>query len=147
MFRLLLFGGAITRCSDSRINFSLRDSCESPATCRFLPPRHLVCRLSSPFGPREREDMNKNELIAKVAKDTRLTRGEAGEAIEATIENIMRALRQGDDVRLIGFGTFTVTRRKAGEARNPQTGKAIRLPASKRAKFKAGKLLKEAVNG
>jgi DNA-binding protein HU-beta len=50
-------------------------------------------------------------------------------------------------VRLIGFGTFTVTRRKAGEARNPQTGKTIRLPASKRAKFKAGKLLKEAVNG
>jgi len=99
-----------------------------------------------PLLSREREDMNKNELIAKVAKDTRLTRGEAGEAIEATIENIMRALRQGDDVRLIGFGTFTVTRRKAGEARNPQTGKAIRLPASKRAKFKAGKLLKEAVN-
>ena len=96
---------------------------------------------------REREDMNKNELIAKVAKETRLTRGEAGEAIEATIENIMKALRQGDDVRLIGFGVFTVTRRKARAARNPQTGKVIRLPASKRAKFKAGKLLKEAVNG
>jgi DNA-binding protein HU-beta len=91
--------------------------------------------------------MNKNELIAKVAKDTRLTRGEAGEAVEATIENIMRALRQGDDVRLIGFGTFTVTRRKAGEGRNPQTGKTIKLPASKRTKFKAGKRLKEAVNG
>ena len=79
--------------------------------------------------------MNKNELIAKVAKDTRLTRGEAGEAIEATIENIMRALRQGDDVRLIGFGTFTVTRRKAGEARNPQTGKGH--PASR---LKTGKI-------
>jgi DNA-binding protein HU-beta len=91
--------------------------------------------------------MNKSELIAKVAKDTRLTRGAAGEAIEATIENIMKALRQGDDVRLVGFGTFTVSRRKAGEARNPQTGKTIRLAASKRAKFRAGKLLKEAVNG
>ena len=91
--------------------------------------------------------MNQSELIAKVAKDTRLTRGAAGEAIEATIENIMRALRQGDDVRLVGFGTFTVTRRKAGDARNPQTGKPIRLPASKRARFKAGKLLKQAVNG
>ena len=67
--------------------------------------------------------MNKSELIVRVARDARLTRGEAGEAIEATIENIMRALRQGDDVRLVGFGTFTVTRRKAGEARNPQTGK------------------------
>jgi len=91
--------------------------------------------------------MNKSELINKVAKDARLTRGEAGVAIEATIENIMRALRQGDDVRLVGFGTFTVSRRKAGEARNPQNGKTIRLPASKRARFKAGKLLKQAVNG
>ncbi len=91
--------------------------------------------------------MNKSELINKVAKDARLTRGEAGIAIEATIENIMRALRQGDDVRLVGFGTFTVSRRKAGEARNPQNGKTIRLPASKRARFKAGKLLKQAVNG
>lgn len=91
--------------------------------------------------------MNKNELIAKVAKDARLTRGEAGEAIEATIENIMKALRQGDDVRLIGFGTFSVTRRKASEARNPQNGKTIKLSASKRPKFKAGKIFKEAING
>ena len=91
--------------------------------------------------------MNKSELIAKVARDARLTRGEAGEAIEATIENIMTALRQGDDVRLVGFGTFTVSRRKAGEVLNPQTGKTIKLPASKRARFKAGKLLKQAVNG
>jgi DNA-binding protein HU-beta len=91
--------------------------------------------------------MNKSELINKVAKDARLTRGEAGVAIEATIENIMRALRQGDDVRLVGFGTFVVSRRKAGEARNPQTGATIKLPASKRARFKAGKLLKQAVNG
>jgi DNA-binding protein HU-beta len=91
--------------------------------------------------------MNKSELIAKVARDAKLTRGEAGEAVEATIENIMTALRQGDDVRLVGFGTFTVSRRKAGEARNPRTGKTIKLPASKRARFKAGKLLKQAVNG
>lgn len=91
--------------------------------------------------------MNKNELIAKVAKDAKLTKGEAGEAIEATIENIMRALRGGDDVRLVGFGTFSVTRRKASEGRNPLTGKTIKLPASKRPKFKAGKILKQAVNG
>lgn len=90
--------------------------------------------------------MNKNELIAKVAKDTQLTRGEASEALEAALSNIMKALRQGDDVRITGFGTFTVTRRKAGEGRNPQTGKIIRLPATRRAKFKAGKMLKEAVN-
>ena len=82
--------------------------------------------------------MNKNELIAKVAKETRLTRGEAGEAIEATIENIMRALRQGDDVRLIGFGTFTVTRRKAGEARNPQTGQSHQASRLKTGEIQSG---------
>ena len=91
--------------------------------------------------------MNKSELIAKVARDINMPRGDAGDVVEAALENIIRALRQGDDVRLVGFGTFTVTRRKAGEARNPQTGKVIKLPAGKRAKFKAGKLLKEAVNG
>jgi DNA-binding protein HU-beta len=91
--------------------------------------------------------MNKNELIAKVAKDAKLTKGAAGEAIESTLENIMKALRGGDDVRLVGFGTFSVTRRKASEGRNPLTGKTIKLPASKRAKFKAGKILKKAVNG
>ena len=91
--------------------------------------------------------MNKSELIAKVAKDARLTKGEAGVAVEATIENIVKALRGGDDVRLVGFGTFSVTRRKAGEARNPQTGKPVKLAASKRPKFKAGKIFKEAVNG
>ena len=91
--------------------------------------------------------MNKNELIAKVAKDAKLTKGEAGEAVVATLENIMRALRGGDDVRLVGFGTFSVTRRKAGQGRNPQTGETIKLPASKRPKFKAGKILKKVVNG
>jgi DNA-binding protein HU-beta len=90
--------------------------------------------------------MNKSELIAKVASDTRLTRGEAEEVVESTIENIMKALQQGDDVRLMGFGVFTVSRRKSGEARNPKTGKIIKLPASNRARFKPGKLLKEAVN-
>jgi DNA-binding protein HU-beta len=91
-------------------------------------------------------DMNKSELIAKVAADTRLTRGEAGEVVEATIENIIKALGDGDDVRLMGFGVFTVSRRKSGEARNPKTGKIIKMPASKRARFKPGKILKEAVN-
>jgi DNA-binding protein HU-beta len=91
--------------------------------------------------------MNKSELIAKVAKDAKLTRGEAGEAVEATLDNIMRALRGGDDVRLVGFGTFSVSRRKATEANNPKTGAPIALQASKRAKFKAGKALKTAVNG
>ena len=90
--------------------------------------------------------VNKSELIAKVAQDTKLTRGEAEEVVESTIENIIEALKGGDDVRLMGFGVFTVTRRKGGEARNPKTGKIIKMPASKRARFKPGKLLKEAVN-
>ena len=91
--------------------------------------------------------MNKSELIAKVAKDAKLTKGAAGEAVEATIENIMKALRGGDDVRLIGFGTFTVTRHKATELRSLQNGKTLKIPASKRPKFKAGKVLKQVVNG
>lgn len=90
--------------------------------------------------------MNKSELVAKVAIDTRLTRGEAEEVVDSTIENIIKALSDGDDVRLMGFGVFTVASRKAGTARNPKTGKTIKMPASKRARFKPGKLLKEAVN-
>jgi DNA-binding protein HU-beta len=90
--------------------------------------------------------MNKNELIARVAADAKLSKGEAGEAVEATLENITRALRQGDDVRLVGFGTFTVTERKATEGRDPRTGATIQIAASKNPKFKAGKVLKEAVN-
>jgi DNA-binding protein HU-beta len=95
---------------------------------------------------RSARSVNKSELIAKVAQDTKLTRGEAEEVVESTIENIIEALKGGDDVRLMGFGVFTVTRRKSGEARNPKTGKIIKMPASKRARFKPGKLLKEAVN-
>ncbi len=91
--------------------------------------------------------MNKNELIAKVAADAKLTKGEAGEAVEATLENIQAALQRGDDVRLVGFGTFSVSSRAATQGRDPRTGAAIAIPASKNAKFKAGKSLKEAVNG
>jgi DNA-binding protein HU-beta len=91
--------------------------------------------------------MNKNDLIAKVAADAKLSKGEAGEAIEATLTNIQKALMQGDDVRLVGFGTFSVSQRAASTGRDPRTGRAIDIPASKNAKFKAGKVLKEAVNG
>jgi DNA-binding protein HU-beta len=90
--------------------------------------------------------MNKNELIARVAEDAKLSKGEAGEAVEATLENIVKALRQGDDVRIVGFGTFTVSKRKASTGRDPRTGEAIEIAASNSPKFKAGKGLKEAVN-
>jgi DNA-binding protein HU-beta len=91
--------------------------------------------------------MNKMELIAQVAADTKLTKGDAGEAVEATLANITRALQRGDEVRLVGFGTFSVSQRAASEGRDPRSGKTIQIPASKSAKFKAGKGLKEAVNG
>ena len=90
--------------------------------------------------------MNKNDLIAKVAQDARLTKGDASEAVEATLENIVQALSGGDEVRLVGFGTFSVTHRAASEGRNPRTGEPIQIPASKNPKFKAGKALKDAVN-
>jgi DNA-binding protein HU-beta len=90
--------------------------------------------------------MNKNELIAKVAEDASLSKSNAGDAVDATLNNILKALKSGDDVRIVGFGTFTVTSRAAGEARDPRTGAKIHRPASKNARFKAGKALKEAVN-
>lgn len=90
--------------------------------------------------------MNKNELIAKVAADAKLSKGDAGEAVEATLGNIQKALQGGDDVRLVGFGTFSVSSRAATQGRDPRTGNPIHIPASKNAKFKAGKGLKEAVN-
>jgi len=91
--------------------------------------------------------VNKNELISKVAQDARLTKGDASEAVEATLENIIAALQGGDEVRLVGFGTFSVTQRAASQGRNPRTGERIHIPASKNPKFKAGKALKDAVNG
>jgi len=90
--------------------------------------------------------VNKNDLISRVAQDAKLTKGDASEAVEATLDNIIRALRQGDEVRLVGFGTFSVTNRAASEGRNPRTGEKIQIAASKNPKFKAGKALKDAVN-
>jgi DNA-binding protein HU-beta len=128
-------------CSYTNV-FRLANLCHSASCCAYgnsdLRLRLLSTGCSNP--------MNKSELIAKVATDTRLTRGEAEEVVEATIENIIKALMDGDDVRLMGFGVFTVTRREAGKARNPKTGKIIKMPASNRPRFKPGKLLKEAVN-
>ena len=90
--------------------------------------------------------MNKNELIAAVAEKTNLAKGDATTAVEAVFDVITAALKEGDEVRVVGFGTFVVTQRKAGKGRNPQTGAEIDIPASKAPKFRAGKQLKEAVN-
>lgn len=91
--------------------------------------------------------MNKNELIAAVADSAGLSKGDAGEAVEATLNAIMGALAGGDEVRLVGFGTFSVSERKATTGRNPRTGETIQIAASKNAKFKAGKAFKDQVNG
>ncbi|MEM7461986.1 MAG: HU family DNA-binding protein [Pseudomonadota bacterium] len=90
--------------------------------------------------------MNKNELIAAVADRSGLTKAQASDALEATLELITGSLKGGGEVRLLGFGNFVVADRKATTARNPQTGATIQVPASKSPKFKPGKALKDAVN-
>lgn len=90
--------------------------------------------------------MNKQELVDSVAKKTGLPKTKAQDAVQAIIETIKMSLKKGDEVRLVGFGTFSVAQRAATTGRNPRTGEKINIPASKQPKFKAGKELKEAVN-
>ena len=91
--------------------------------------------------------MNKQELIGTVADTAGLNRGDAVKAVEAVFDTISSALKRGDEVRLVGFGTFTVTRRKASTGRNPRTGEPMSIKESSQPKFKAGKGLKDACNG
>ncbi|GAA4764033.1 HU family DNA-binding protein [Stakelama sediminis] len=90
--------------------------------------------------------MNKQELIGQVADHSGLSKGDAGKAVEAVFETISGALKKGDEVRLVGFGTFSVSKRKASTGRNPRTGEPMTIKASTQPKFKAGKGLKDAVN-
>ncbi len=90
--------------------------------------------------------MNKNDLIAEVADNAGLSRADAAKAVDSVFNTITGSLGGGTDVRLVGFGTFSVAQRKASQGRNPRTGEAIQIPASKQPKFKAGKALKDAVN-
>ena len=90
--------------------------------------------------------MNKQELIATVADTSGLGKGDASKAVEAVFEAISTALKKGDEVRLVGFGTFSVSKRKASTGRNPRTGAPMTIKASSQPKFKAGKGLKDAVN-
>ena len=89
--------------------------------------------------------MTKAELIAKVAEKSKLTKAASGKALAALIEAVEAALKAGDKLTLTGFGTFEVINRAARNGRNPRTGKAIKIPASKVVKFKASKTLKDAV--
>ncbi|MCH7807050.1 MAG: HU family DNA-binding protein [Proteobacteria bacterium] len=90
--------------------------------------------------------MNKNDLIDQIASSAGLSKADAGNALDAVLDSISGALAGGGEVRLVGFGTFSVGHRKATTGRNPRTGEPIDIPASNRPKFKAGKALKEAVN-
>ncbi len=90
--------------------------------------------------------MNKNDLVAAVADSADLSKADAAKAVDAVFESITGSLKGGTEVRLVGFGTFSVANRKASTGRNPRTGETIQIPASKQPKFKAGKGLKDAVN-
>ena len=90
--------------------------------------------------------MNKNNLISSVAESSGLTKADAGRAVDGVFESIASALSSGDDVRIVGFGSFSVANRAASTGRNPRTGEEIQIPASKQPKFKAGAPLKSAVN-
>ncbi len=90
--------------------------------------------------------MNKNDLVDRVAERVGLSKVMSSKAVEALLETITGSLKTGTTVRLVGFGTFTVSRRKASEGRNPRTGEKIQIPASKVPKFRAGQALRSAVN-
>ena len=90
--------------------------------------------------------MNKTQLVEKIAENADLSKASAGRALDALIEAISDSLKDGDQVALVGFGTFSVRERSARTGRNPQTGSEINIPAAKVPGFKAGKALKDAVN-
>lgn len=85
--------------------------------------------------------MNKSELIAKISDDASITKGQANAAVDSFIEAVTKSLKGGGKVTLVGFGTFSVSKRAARNGRNPQTGAVIKIKAKKVAKFKAGKEL------
>jgi DNA-binding protein HU-beta len=89
--------------------------------------------------------MNKGELIDAIAKEAGLTKVDAGNALNAFVGAVSKSLKKGDAVQLIGFGTFSISKRAARTGRNPQTGKEIKIAAKKVAKFKAGKALADVV--
>ncbi len=89
--------------------------------------------------------MTKAELVGAIGKEAKVSKASAEKALNAFTATVTKALKKGDRLSLPGFGTFSVTRRKARIGRNPQTGKEIKIPAAKVAKFKAGNLLKSAV--
>ena len=90
--------------------------------------------------------MNKQDLVSVVAEAGDLPKSKAGDILDAVFEAITKSLKKKQEVRLVGFGTFSTSRRKAGKGRNPRTGEEIKIPATTTVRFKAGKGLKDSVN-
>ena len=90
--------------------------------------------------------MNKADVVDRIADAAELSKADAGRALDAFVDEVTRALKKGDSVQLVGFGTFSVRERSARTGRNPQTGETINIKASKSPAFKAGKALKDALN-
>ena len=90
--------------------------------------------------------MNKTELVAAIAEKAGLSKAESEKALKAFIETVEGALKKGDKVQLVGFGTFEVSKRAARKGHNPRTGETLKIKASKTPKFKAGKAFKDALN-
>ena len=90
--------------------------------------------------------MNKNDLVNQVSDNTGLSKSDSAKAVDSVLDTITGTLKSGGDVRLVGFGTFLVSKRKATTGRNPQTGAAIQIPAANVPKFRPGKALKESLN-
>jgi DNA-binding protein HU-beta len=91
--------------------------------------------------------MNKTELVAAIAKDTNLSKKDVEDVLKSFVDVVAKELKNGGKIQLVGFGTFEVSERAAREGRNPQTGETMTIEASKAPKFKAGKALKDIVNG
>jgi DNA-binding protein HU-beta len=89
--------------------------------------------------------MNKNQLIDLLASETKMTKAQTERMLDATMDCIKKTVKKGDDVKLVGFGTFTKSKRKARMGRNPQTGKAIKIPAAWYPKFRPGAEFKDIV--
>jgi DNA-binding protein HU-beta len=121
----------------------------SPAATRLthqLPRSKVVGEWQQRSSTRGGLAVNRNELVDAVSGKTELRKTEASKAVDAVFEAIEEALKGGDEVRLVGFGTFSVASRAATEGRNPRTGEKIKIAASKQAKFKPGKGLRDSLN-
>ena len=116
-----------------------------PATANAQVIGYSLVRLSRKFET-GRLSLNKNDLVTAVAESADITRADAAKAVDAVFDTITNTLKAGEDIRLVGFGTFATSKRAATTGRNPRTGETIEIAASVQAKFKAGKGLKDALN-